>query len=57
MRRFTRSVRWVLAGAMLLGLGGCFTQQQLLDFGRTEFARVVADVLGQVFQLYTLGTA
>jgi hypothetical protein len=49
--------RWIVAGAGLLALGGCFTSQQLMDFTRTEFARSVADVFGRVFQLYVQATS
>lgn len=31
--------------------GGCVTDAQLSDFVRTEFARVTADTVGQIFLL------
>ncbi len=57
MRRLLRISRWVVASGGLLAFGGCYTNQQLLDFTRTEFARTVADVLGRVFQFYVQATA
>ena len=51
MRRIAGVGRWVWSGALLLALGGCVTNQQLLDFGRTELARSVADAFGRAFQI------
>jgi len=56
MRRLVRTGRWVVSGAGLLVLGGCFTNQQLIDFGRTEVARSISDFLGQLFQLAVLSS-
>jgi hypothetical protein len=49
MRQLLR-IRWLVCGAALLSLGSCATSQQWMDFGRTELARTVADILGQLFQ-------
>ncbi|MCK4343019.1 MAG: hypothetical protein KAY37_14995 [Phycisphaerae bacterium] len=56
MRKLLKSSRWVVSGAALLAIGGCVNNQQMLDFMRTEFARVVADVAGQAFQLVVQGS-
>jgi uncharacterized protein YejL (UPF0352 family) len=42
---------------MLLGIGGCVTNQQLLDFTRTQVARVIADTFGRALQVYIQATA
>jgi hypothetical protein len=57
MRKFVNRIRWVFAGAMLLGIGGCVTNQQLLDFTRTQVARVIADTFGRALQVYIQATA
>ena len=57
MRRLVRTGRWVVSGTGLLVLGGCFTNQLLIDFGRTEVARTISDFLGQLFQLAVLSTS
>ena len=57
MRRIINGSRWVFAGVTLLGLGGCVSNQQLLDFTRMEFSRVVADILGRTLSLYVQGVA
>jgi hypothetical protein len=57
MRRLLSINRWIVAGAGLLALGGCYTSQQLTDFTRTEFARTVADVFGRLFQFYVQATS
>lgn len=56
MRTWKR-LRVFLGGGALLALSGCFTSQQLIDFGRTELARTVADTFGQIFQIFVQGTA
>lgn len=56
MRRLANGCRWVISGAVLLALGGCITNQQWLDFARTELARGVADYVGRVLQLIAQGT-
>ena len=57
MRKLVRTGRWIVSGATLLALSSCVSSQQLMDFSRTELARVVADVFGQAFQLVTQGSA
>jgi hypothetical protein len=57
MRRLLGSSRWFLAAVPFLALGGCVTNQQFFDFTRTEFARVIADTFGRVFQVYVQATA
>jgi len=54
MRRVFLTARWLVSGGALLALSGCFTTQQLVDFGRTAFARTISDFVGQVFQLLVL---
>lgn len=49
-------MRWIVPGMSLYALGGCVSSQQLQDFFRTELARVVADVAGQVFTVFTQAT-
>jgi len=49
MRKLLR-IRWLVCGATLLALSSCAPSQQWMDFGRTELARAVADILGQLFQ-------
>jgi hypothetical protein len=52
MCKLTKVARWLLASGLLLGIGGCFTSQQLIDFGRTEVARAISDLVGRLFQLF-----
>ncbi len=56
LRQYRRS-RW-LAGlsTVVLAFGGCVTSQQYLDFGRTELARVISDLVGRAYLLYLQGT-
>jgi len=54
MRNVFLTGRWIVSGGALLALSGCFTTQQLVDFGRTEVARTISDFVGQVFQLLVL---
>lgn len=56
MRRFLKFAGCVFSGAAVLALNGCVTNQQLIDFGRTEVARAIADVFGRIVQLYTQAT-
>lgn len=56
MSNVWRRVRWVLSGTALLALGGCVTSQQMMDFTRTEFARVIADTLGRALQVFVQAT-
>ena len=51
MRNVWKWSRWISSGVVLFGLGGCVTSQQMLDFTRTEFARLVADAIGQIFSI------
>ena len=46
MRKW-RMIRWVISSATLFALGGCVTNQQYVDFTRTELARVIADLVGR----------
>jgi hypothetical protein len=55
MRKTKKAGRWLVAG-VLLALGGCATTQQYQDFMRTEFTRVVADIVGQNAQTLVQGT-
>jgi hypothetical protein len=52
MKRIWKNVRWIVPGACLCSLGGCVTSQQWFDFVRTEFARLTADTIGQLFTIY-----
>jgi hypothetical protein len=49
--------RSLLGGVVLYGLGGCVSSQQLLDFGRTEFARVISDTVGWMFDVFVTATS
>ncbi len=49
MRKTRRTRRWLVAG-LLLAIGGCVTDLQMQDFLRTEFARVIADAVGNDVQ-------
>jgi hypothetical protein len=48
--------RWLLSAVILLGIGGCVTNQQLVDFARSEFSRAIADSFGRAFQVFVQGT-
>ena len=52
MKKMWKKARWILPGACLYGLGGCVTGPQWSDFVRTEFARLTADTIGQLFTIY-----
>lgn len=41
---------------LAIGASGCVSSLQLQDFVRTEIARVLADVSGQLVQLFTTAT-
>ena len=56
MRTLLHAAKWVIPGVATLALGGCYTNQQLTDFFRTEFARLTSDVFGQVFQILLQST-
>ncbi len=50
--------RCLLRTTPLMGtlfFGGCFTSAQLVDFGRTEVARVISSLAGQLTQLFLQG--
>ena len=49
-------VRWMLSAAAFLALSGCVTNQQMMDFTRTQFARVIADTLGRALQVFIQAT-
>lgn len=58
MRRQSRLwFRIYAAVAAAMALGGCVTDPQLLDFGRSTFAQVVADIFGQVTETLLRGSA
>lgn len=52
MKRIWKCSCWVLLGAFLCGSAGCVSNQQWSDFVRTEFARTISDVIGQLYLLY-----
>ncbi|MFH1747336.1 MAG: hypothetical protein ABIG44_09870 [Planctomycetota bacterium] len=52
MRKLLLHGRWYLANLSLLMVGGCVTSTQLLDFTRTEFARLSADTIGQILSIW-----
>jgi hypothetical protein len=56
MSKLWKRARWILPGVALYALGGCVTSQQLFDFFRTEVARISADVVGQLFTIFTQAT-
>ena len=56
MRTLYRRLWWFAVAAPLLAVTGCFTGQQLQDFGRTELARQAADAFGRWFQLAVQAT-
>ncbi len=39
----------LFAGLLMMPVTGCVSRVQTFDFIRTEFARVTADMIGQVF--------
>jgi len=57
MRRLIQRGRCWVASGLLLAIGGCVSSQQLFDFTRTEFARVIADSVGRLFPVYVQATA
>ncbi len=52
MKDMWKKARWILPGACLYASSGCVTTQQWTDFVRTEFARLTADTVGQLFTIY-----
>lgn len=56
MQTYIRACRWWLSSAFLLAIGGCVTNRQMLDFTRTEFARVIADSVGRTLQILAQAT-
>lgn len=56
MRRLMIRSRWLLSAALLLGICGCVTNQQIVDFAASEFARSIADTFGRAFQLFAQGS-
>lgn len=56
MSKLWKTARWILPGLSLGALGGCVTSQQMFDFFRTEVARISADIVGQLFTLFTQAT-
>jgi len=46
----------MLSAAAFLALSGCVTNQQMMDFTRTQFARVIADTLGRALQVFIQAT-
>ena len=56
MRRLWIRSRWLLSAGLMLGIGGCVTNQQLWDFARSEFSRAVADSFGRAIQVFVQGT-
>lgn len=56
MKQAWKWSRWISSGLVLYGLGGCVSSQQMLDFARTEFARLVADSIGQIFSILIQAT-
>jgi len=56
MRKFWIRRRWMLYG-VVLGVGGCVSNQQIFDFTRSEFSRVIADSVGRLFQVFVQATA
>ncbi|TWT46158.1 hypothetical protein RAS1_26060 [Phycisphaerae bacterium RAS1] len=49
--------RLYASAAAAMALGGCVTDPQLLDFGRSTFAQVIADIFGQVSETLLRGSA
>lgn len=56
MQRMVQRLRVLAAGSTLLAFSGCVTNQQVTDFVRTEFARITADVVAQLFDLFARAT-
>ena len=52
MKKIWNKARWILPGLCLFSMSGCVTSQQWFDFVRTEFARLTADTIGQLFTIY-----
>lgn len=46
------SLKCCIGCMYLLAIGGCFTNAQLGDFARTEFARLAADFVGQLLSTF-----
>jgi len=47
-----RRLRWLTVGCTAYALGGCVNDAQLFDFARTEVARLIADIVGQAFNIF-----
>lgn len=57
MKKIWSKKRWYLSGLAAFALGGCVTNTQLMDFFRTEVARVTGGVVGQLYLLQAQSTA
>ena len=56
MYRTWKTARWIVPGAVMYAVGGCVSNQRMLDFVRVEFARLTADTIGQLFTLFVQAT-
>lgn len=52
MKRLLKSYRCLMGCLTACLLAGCVSQPQLTDFYRSEFARLVSDVVGQMFLIF-----
>ncbi len=52
MNSRTRMIKAAVAALAMTPLTGCVSSTQLFDFGRTEIARVAADLVGQFFLIF-----
>lgn len=52
MKSTTKLTLLSLAGIALCPVVGCVSSTQAFDFGRTEIARVAADLVGQFFLIF-----
>lgn len=57
MRRLYQRTLCCVACGLMFTLGGCVTNQQLGDFVRTQFARVVSDLVGQSVRTFVQATS
>jgi len=56
MHKLLAKSRCYVSAAALLVIGGCVSGPQFFDFGRTEVARITADVVGRLVALFQTAT-
>lgn len=56
MSKFFSASRWIVPAFLLISQTGCINRLQVIDFARTEVARVSADIVGRLVTLFQTAT-